>query len=65
MHREISEALMRSLQTRDANHVNRTIEAWFRTLLLKANGLDEKLAAVPDRPPGRSIDFDEVRRRLS
>jgi hypothetical protein len=65
MRAEVGEALLKTLATGDAIHVNRCVEAWYRTLLLKSLGTDELLEEQPHELPDRvGISFDELRELL-
>lgn len=59
---EVGAALLESLATANEHYVNRAVEAWLRTLLLKLNGTDEVL----DEPWPENVSvlsLDEIRAR--
>ncbi len=65
MNAEVGEALLLTIATGNETHVNRAVEAWYRTLILKSLGTDEYLDAQTEPVDDEPLSWEEIRLRLA
>ncbi len=63
MHAEVGEALLHTIATGNDAYVNNAVEAWHRTLMLKALGTDQHLDAQEEPVDEEPISLEQIRAR--
>lgn len=64
MNAEMGEALLKSIATGNDAYVNRVVEGWVRTLLLKVHGTDEILDSQTAPDSEEPVSIEELRTRF-